>query len=106
MFGLQPDWHLQSVPLNDGNLWAPDIFFDQGQYYLYYSVSSFGSNTSAIDLATTPTLELDDPNFGWVDEGMVIYSTRLDDYNAIDPNVVQDRDGNLWMSFGLVWSGI
>jgi arabinan endo-1,5-alpha-L-arabinosidase len=106
VFGLQPDWHLQMVPKNDGNLWAPDIFYYQGQFYLYYSVSSFGSNTSTIGLATTPTLDPEDPNYGWVDEGVVIHSTTFDDYNTIDPNVLQDRDGNLWLSFGSFWSGI
>lgn len=94
------------VPKNDGNLWAPDIFYYQGQYYLYYSVSSFGSNTSAIGLAITPTLDPEDLNYGWVDEGVVIQSTAFDDFNAIDPNIAQDRDGNLWMSFGSLWSGI
>src|SRR5262245_29825973 len=33
------------------NLWAPDLSFHNGQYYLYYSASTFGSNRSAIFLA-------------------------------------------------------
>jgi GH43 family beta-xylosidase len=106
VFRSQPDWHRQMIPRNDGNLWAPDIFYHQEKYYLYYSVSSFGSNTSVIGLATNATLDPQDPSYEWVDEGAVIESTRTDDYNAIDPNVIQDRDGNLWLSFGSFWSGI
>ncbi|KAG5754448.1 hypothetical protein H9Q69_009372 [Fusarium xylarioides] len=37
----------------DKNLWAPDISYHNGQYYLYYSASSFGQRTSAIFLATS-----------------------------------------------------
>jgi len=43
---------------------------------------------------------------GWTDEGVVIQSTSTDNYNAIDPNMAQDREGNLWLSFGSFWSGI
>src|SRR5258708_6724112 len=35
--------------------WAPDVSYHNGTYWLYYSVSSFGSNHSAIGLATRPT---------------------------------------------------
>ena len=106
VFKKQPDWHKQEVPLNDGNLWAPDIFYYQGTYYLYYSVSSFGRNKSVIGLATNVTLNSQDEDYAWIDQGIVIRSTTRDDYNAIDPNVVQDRAGNLWLSFGSFWSGI
>jgi arabinan endo-1,5-alpha-L-arabinosidase len=41
---------------NDPNaIWAPDISFHNGTYWLYYSVSTFGSNRSAIGLATSST---------------------------------------------------
>jgi len=106
VFSPQPDWHKERVPFNDGNLWAPDIFYYQGKYYLYYSVSSFGSNTSAIGLVTNVTLDKESPDYEWVDEGVVISSTDKNNYNTIDPNIVQDREGNLWLSFGSFWSGI
>ncbi|MBN1312752.1 MAG: family 43 glycosylhydrolase [Anaerolineae bacterium] len=106
VFNTQPAWHRQLIPANDGNLWAPDIFYYQGRYYLYYSVSSFGSNTSAIGLATNATLNPQGSGYNWVDEGVVIQSTSSNNYNTIDPNVVQDLSGNLWLSFGSFWSGI
>lgn len=86
----------------DLNLWAPELKFANGQYYLWYSASSFGSNKSAIFLATSPT----GASGSWTDRGVVVESTSSDDFNAIDPDVVQDHEGNWWMSFGSFWSGI
>ena len=42
-------------PANPGYLWAPDISFHNGKYYLYYAASTLGSRNSAIFLATSPT---------------------------------------------------
>ena len=44
-----PAWFQQLVPeYQPRNIWAPDISYFGGQYHLYYSVSSFGSNRSLI----------------------------------------------------------
>ena len=39
-------------------------------------------------------------------KGLVVMSTREDDYNAIDPNFIIDRDGRHWLSLGSFWTGI
>ena len=36
-------------------LWAPDISYHNGRYYMYYAASTFGSNHSGIFLATSST---------------------------------------------------
>lgn len=100
------DWVTDVVPGQRGHLWAPDVLQFGDRYLLYYSVSSFGRNTSAIALASTPTLNPDDPAFGWTDHGIVIQSSGNDDFNAIDPAVVRTESGELWMSFGSFWSGL
>ncbi|MBN2534781.1 MAG: family 43 glycosylhydrolase [Spirochaetales bacterium] len=106
IFATNPSWHKEMVPDNDGNLWAPDIFYFRGTYYLYYSVSSFGSSHSVIGLATNTTLNPDDSSYRWVDRGDVIRSYDNSNYNCIDPNIVLDDNGEPWMSFGSFWSGI
>jgi arabinan endo-1,5-alpha-L-arabinosidase len=84
------------------NLWAPDISFHNGRYYLYYAASSFGSRNSAIFLATSTTAA---PG-SWTNLGMVWQTSNANDYNAIDPNLVVDSAGRWWLSFGSFWTGI
>jgi arabinan endo-1,5-alpha-L-arabinosidase len=88
------------------NFWAPDVTEHDGTYYLYYSASSFGVNTSVIGVATNTTLDPDNPRYTWVDHGEVIGSKSADDYNAIDPGVLTAEDGTPWMAFGSFWGGI
>jgi arabinan endo-1,5-alpha-L-arabinosidase len=105
VFEAIPQWALDAVPGVAG-LWAPDIAYFNGRFHLYYSVSTFGSNHSAIGLVTNKTLDANSRDFVWRDEGLVVSSTRGDDFNAIDPNHVIDREGNHWLSLGSFWSGL
>jgi arabinan endo-1,5-alpha-L-arabinosidase len=107
VFTTPPEWIAKIVPENRNmNYWAPDIMKLGDRYILYYSVSSFGKMTSAIGLATNPTLDPNDPAYHWTDEGWVVRTQDGDGYNAIDPAVFRDRDETLWMTFGSYWSGI
>lgn len=101
----EPAWVAELVP-GVRNYWAPEVVEHDGTYYLYWSASTFGSNTSVIGLHTSATLDPQDPDYGWVDQGPVVTSTRGGDFNAIDPGIVQDGDGTPWMAFGSFWSGI
>ncbi|MBD9698644.1 arabinan endo-1,5-alpha-L-arabinosidase [Flavimobilis sp. GY10621] len=89
------------------NFWAPALYEHDGTWYLYYSASTFGSNASAIGVATGTTIDPADADFGWTDQGMVLRSTPGEtNYNAIDPTIIEDADGTPWMVFGSFWGGI
>lgn len=107
VFSSPPEWTTKVVKGFRGSMWAPDITLHKGKYYLYYSVSAFGRNTSAIGLATNTTLDPSDPEFKWVDQGLVVQSIPGRDlWNAIDPNLTFDDEGNGWLVFGSFWRGM
>ncbi len=107
VFTNLPEAVTQAVPAHKGNqVWAPDVMYVGKQYLLYYAVSTWGKNTSAIALATNPTLDPSDPQFHWTDRGVVIQSCEGDNFNTIDPAITQDGQGGLWLAFGSYWSGI
>jgi arabinan endo-1,5-alpha-L-arabinosidase len=105
VFDRIPAW-IQTISPGTKALWAPDISWFNGKYHLYYAYSLFGVNTSGIALATNETLDPGNPKYHWRDEGLVLQSTREDNFNAIDPNIVLDGNGQPWLSFGSFWSGI
>jgi arabinan endo-1,5-alpha-L-arabinosidase len=106
VFATPPEWTTAAVPGFSGTFWAPDVLFFNNKYYLYYAVSTFGSQVSAIGLASNPTLDPTSPNYLWTDQGPVIQSTNGSPYNTIDPCLTWDNSGNLWLVFGSYWSGI
>lgn len=72
------------------------------QYILYYTVSSFGVQDSAIGYATSPTMEYG----SWTDHGATGVASKAGSrYNAIDANLVQTGD-NYYLNFGSFWSDI
>ncbi len=107
VFESAPEWSFDLVPDFDNVEWAPDIAEHDGTFYLYYSVSQFGRNNSAIGVATNETLNPEDENYEWVDHGIVVQSVPgRDMWNAIDPNLAFDDEGTPWLSFGSFWMGL
>lgn len=108
-----PVWATNAVPGYDpGNwAWAPEIAYFNGKYHLYYSISTWASIDSAIGLYTSTSLT--SPT--WTDQGKVVQSdaagftqpeTDTTAFNCIDPSILVDTNGTVWMSFGSYSSGI
>jgi len=107
VFSAPPAWAVEAVPGFKGHIWAPDISEHDGKFYLYYSVSAFGKNTSCIGVATNVTLDPADPRFKWEDHGKVIQSyPGKTNWNAIDPNLFTDDAGTPYLVFGSFWDGL
>jgi hypothetical protein len=108
-----PAWASAAVSGYDPNnwSWAPDIAYFNGKYHLYYSVSEWGTIDSVIGLATSPSLT----SPVWTDQGKVVQSdaaweavpeTDTTAYNCIDPAILVDTNGTVWMAFSSYSSGI
>jgi arabinan endo-1,5-alpha-L-arabinosidase len=109
--GSPPAWTTNAVPGFNGYFWAPDIAYFNGRYNLYYACSDWGTINSAIGLVTSPSLT----SPVWTDQGKVIQSnpnfatnatTDLTAYNCIDPSIMLDANGTVWLSFGSYSDGI
>jgi arabinan endo-1,5-alpha-L-arabinosidase len=96
----------------DAALWAPDIRYLDGTYYLYYVVTQTtvtpGPNDNAIGVATAPT-----PTGPWTDSGDPVVdprpgaSGRPDDFKwTFDPSEFTDRDGTRYLYYGSYYGGI
>jgi len=103
-----PAWARAAVPLAT-TVWAPDVSLsdDGSEWRVYYAVSSFGSQTSAIGLVATPSLAQP----VWVDRGLVFASGAGDPFNAIDPNLFSGTNAatgerEALLVFGSFWKGI
>lgn len=106
VFARRPPW-LQGFSGFNGEIWAPEVTWQDGLWRLYYCASSFGTNHSRIGYATARTLDPASPDFGWEDHGEVIGSEPgRDNWNAIDPSLAVDDGGRWFLTFGSFWSGI
>jgi arabinan endo-1,5-alpha-L-arabinosidase len=84
------------------DLWAPDVSQVGSDYYVYYTVSTFGAQNSAIGLATSATMDCG----SFRDLGTTGVESRAgDSYNAIDGNLLKDGSSYLF-NFGSFYSNL
>lgn len=89
-FSKKPNWK------NEGGIWAPDINLVAGQYYLYYSYSTWGDANPGVGLAIA-----DSPKGPFVDQGKLFDSQSINVPNSIDPFFFQQDEKKylFWGSF-------
>lgn len=81
-----------------GNVWAPELYFLDGKWYIYYSAGPAGTN---LGLQRTWVLENSspDPTTGtWVDKGRIFNPNA--DFWAIDGTVLEQNNNRYF-----IWSG-
>ncbi|KAF2835338.1 glycoside hydrolase family 43 protein [Patellaria atrata CBS 101060] len=107
---LDGPWTYQCAMLPSGSvinnpgrndIWAPDAAKVGDTYYIYYSVSTFGSQNSAIGFATSPTMDCNSFN----DHGSVVTSYSGSRFNTIDGNLFF-AGGKYYLNFGSFWDGL
>ena len=105
-FAGLPSW----ANISGAALWAPAIKYFNGQYYLYYAASetSLTGNGSAIGVGTSNS-----PAGPFVDHGSPVVEPELatsccsGSYRStIDPDVIQDSTGQMYILFGSFVGGL
>ena len=88
VFNNPPEWI-------KGDCWAPELFYNNGTYYVYYTARKKSDNISCIGVAVTT-----DISKGFEDKGILIEWGK----EAIDAYVFKDDNGELyitWKAYGL-----
>ncbi len=84
--------------------WAPEVVRAGDEWRLYCCASQFGKSQSVIGLATSAAIS--GPYTYRGDVLRTYHTGRYDAPNAIDPNVVTDRDGTAYLVYGSFFGGI
>lgn len=85
---------VKDIPWAGRQLWAPDVAFKNGTYYLYFPVKD-KSDVFKIGVATSTS-----PTGPFKAEAQPIKGSY-----SIDPAVFTDTDGSSYMYFGGIWGG-
>jgi len=94
-FTERPGWVADDV-----GMWAPEVAYLNGRYYLYYTAPWTDAGGSAIGVATS-----DSPLGPWVDSGDPVVDPICCFQWVFDPEIVM-VDGQPWIFFGSYFGGI
>jgi arabinan endo-1,5-alpha-L-arabinosidase len=82
--------------VSGGGIWAPDINYINGQYVLYYSMSTWGGEWACgIGVATGAR-----PYSYFKDRGKLFISSEIGVQNSIDPFYYEEEDGSKYLFWG------
>ena len=82
--------------VSGGGIWAPDINYINGQYVLYYSMSTWGGEWACgIGVATGKK-----PYSYFKDCGKLFISSEIGVQNSIDPFYYEEEDGSKYLFWG------
>lgn len=89
-FSSKPQWK------TNGGLWAPDVNYVNGKYYLYYAYSTWGDSNPGIGVATA-----EKPTGPFLDHGKLFTSEEVGVPNSIDAFYFEENGAKylFWGSF-------
>jgi len=97
LFDKKPDWSKDIYPNESTNLfgmWAPDVIKIQDTWIYYYSLSAWGK-CCGVGYATS-----DNVAGPYEDQGKLFDLNEIGIQNCIDPQVIIDDDGRVYMAVG------
>lgn len=99
VFDTNPDWINPYLKNSNQEISAPRISRFDDQYYLLYTLHDSDSLGAATGLATNMSLHPSDPNYLWIDRG-IIYQTPPDQGmpGHSSASLFVDRNGEKWMT--------
>ena len=89
-FSQPPNWRF-----GESLVWAPDIEYRNGKYYLYYSLAVWAAPNPGIGVAVSDT-----PYGTFTDLGKILDSNDSGVKNSIDPYFFIDDDGKYYLFWG------
>jgi len=85
---------VKDIPWSGRQLWAPDVAYKNGKYYLYFPLKD------KTDIFRIGVAVSDKPEGPFVPE-----SNPIKGSHSIDPAVLEDTDGKFYIYFGGLWGG-
>ncbi len=79
---------------------APDVIHIGDRYYVYVARNVGAQPKAEIEMISNKTLDPASPDYKWELGGIVATTDGIEDCNGIDPGVLLDPKGRLWLTYG------
>lgn len=79
---------------------APDIIKLGDRYHLYVARNVGAQPKAEIEMISTRSLDPASPDYKWEPGGIIVGTDGVEDCNGIDPGLLLDRAGRLWLVYG------
>src|SRR6476646_10295139 len=96
-------WVWNSGAVRPGGGAAPDVVKIGNRYLVAYGATGGGlggGHNGRILTMWNDTLDPSAPNYKWSNATVVASSDGIEDCDAIDPSLMMDGEGRLWLSYG------
>lgn len=91
-------WRAGTAPARTGL--APDVIRLGDRYFLYVARNVGAQPKAEIEVLSTRSLDPASPDYKWESGGIVVATDGVEDCNGIDPGLLLDRAGRLWLVYG------